>query len=308
MFLYTAISKLWSGGVITLCLLSTGVAALECPLPTSGQNHSERVWPYLSNIIVSGIFDEPVTLRAGQYEGLPFVPGGQSRPQLRLWPELLASADLDGQGSEEKLGLISETSGGSGERVYLIVGAERNGEYRALAPALLGDRVKVRSMEVRDRQILLQIVEAGPEQALCCGTQLSQLNWQLQDGQLVLKERLVLGQLSLAVLHNAQWYLLDRPGDRLNAAHPSCTRMHIDGDRLYLEVSGQSYHAVVDEISPGHISVSGVSPEPSSADTPDARLASELLKSSQYTFRAGRLLLSAKDKDRWMNFEFAAFP
>ena len=294
--------------MIIACLYCFDAFATECSLPLPNQDQTEQVWPYLANISVSAVFDEPVTLRAGQFSGAPFVPDGHSRPELLLWPELLLSADLDGEAGDEKIGLLSETSGGSGERVYLIVAVDEDGQFRALPAALLGDRVKVRSMEVRERQIILRIIEAGPNQPMCCGTQLSRLNWQIEDGQLVLKERLVEGELSLDAIQGQDWYLLDRPGDRLNAMHPSCTQLNIQGNRFNMKVNGQTYNGIIDETLPGHIVISDVMPEVRAADTPDTRLASDLIAVSQYTFRAGRLLFSGKTKERPVNFEFAASP
>ena len=163
-------------------------------------------------------------------------------------------------------------------------------------------------MEVRDGRILVRIIEAGPDQPMCCGTQLSQLAWQVENGRLVLKDRLVQGEVSLEILQNKQWYLLDRPGDRANAVHPSCTRLRILANQLVLNVNGQSYSAAVNEISPGHIVLSDAALDLNNDDTPYVRLVSDLMTVSQYTFRAGRLLLSGKVKDRRMNFEFVTSP
>jgi len=294
--------------MIIACLYCFDAFAGECSLPLPNQDQSEQVWPYLSNITISDVLPESVTLRAGQFSGIPFVPGGHSRPELRLWPELLLSADLDGKAGDEKIGLLSETSGGSGERVYLIAATDDGGQFRALPAALLGDRVKVRSMEVRDRQIILRIIEAGPNQPMCCGTQLSRLNWQIEDGQLILKERLVEGELSVDVIQGQDWYLLDRPGDRLNAMHPSCTQVNIEGNQFNMKVNGQSYNGIINETSPGHIVISDVMPDVHATETPDTRLASDLIGVSEYTFRAGRLLFLGKAKERSVNFEFAASP
>ena len=287
---------------------STSVFAAECSLPLLTQDQNEQVWPYLANITVNGIFDEPVTLRAGQYQGMPFVSDGQSRPELRLWPELLISADLDANPGDEKIGLLSETSGGSGERLYLIAALWRQGQFRALPAVLLGDRVKARSMEVRDRQIILQIIEAGPNQPFCCGTQLSQMTLQLEGGRLIQKAHIVQGELSIDTLQGKHWYLLDRPGDRLNAVHPSCTQMHLQGRHVSWEINGQTYSSIVNEASPGRITISDVTPEPLANGLPEARLAAELMAVTEYTFRAGRLFLQGQGPKRSLGFEFAPIP
>lgn len=284
---------------------STSIYAAECSLPLSTKNQNEQIWPYLANSTVKGVFDEPVTLRAGQYQGLPFVTGGQSRPELRLWPELMVSGDLDGKPGDEKIGLLSETSGGSGERLYLLATVSEQGQFHALPAVLLGDRVKVRSMEVHDRQIILHIVEAGPNQPFCCGTQLSQMTWRLKGGRLILKTKTVQGELSIDTLQGKHWYLLDRPGDRLNSLHPSCTQMHIQGRQVRWEIDGQQYSGTINETSPGHIVISDVLSEGQADETPQARLANDLMAVTEYTFRAGRLYLQGRAPKRALSFEFA---
>jgi len=293
--------------LISACCWCMAVDAAECSIIAVNKDQTEQVWPYLSNISVSGVFEEAVTLRAGQYEGAPFVPDSHVRPQLRLWPELLLSADLDGKAGDEKIGLLSETSGGSGERVYLGVANKEGDSFRALPAELIGDRVEVRSMMVQDRNIVMQIIEAGPNQPMCCGTQSTQLIWRLEDGHLILRERLIQGELSLELISGINWVLLDRPGDRLNAVHPSCISLRIQGNRIDLEVDGHSLNGTITETSPGQIVISDVMPELQSNETPYARLIADLITAERYIFRAGRLLLSGNGTDRSVNFEFAAY-
>ena len=48
----------------------------------------------LKNAMYQGIYDEPVQLSDGRYEGKPFVEGGASRPTVTFVDELSASGDL----------------------------------------------------------------------------------------------------------------------------------------------------------------------------------------------------------------------
>lgn len=282
-------------------------SAEECFLPLI-EPEQEAIWPYLADSTVSGIFDRPVTLKHGQYEGLPFVPDGHARPALRLWPELMRSADLDGRGGEEKIGLLSETSGGSGERVYLLAARSIDGGYHAWPAVLIGDRVKVRSLRIRNAEIVLEIVEAGPDEAFCCGTQLSRLVYRLSDRGLVLKDREIQGRLSIGILQDTHWVLLDRPGERLNALHPACVEMWVQDDQITWDVGGQRYTGILDEKEPGNIAISNVAPaipDPDADRSQQERLIARLSKVVHYTFRAGRLLLTGPDNRRALAFEFA---
>jgi hypothetical protein len=294
--------------VTTACLLGGNAEAAECSLRVADQEHIERVWPALSQITISGVLDAPVTLQQGQYEGPPFVADGQARPQLRLWPEMMVRANLDGIAGDVNIGLLSETSGGSGERVYLVAATPVNGRIHAWPAALLGDRIKVRTLQVRGQQIFIEIIEAGPDQPLCCGTQITQLVWQLDRHGLVLKDRRPQGQLSIDTMQGKHWYLLDRPGDGLNALHPSCIEMQIHDNQVSWKVGGQSYSARLDEPSPGQIAVSDLMPGMQAGElqsSPEGSLISRLMSVNRYTFRAGRLLLMGQDGQRLQAFEFA---
>jgi hypothetical protein len=69
----------------------------------------------------TGIFDAPVTLVEGRFEGAPYVPGGASRPVVMLLAEPRASGDLTGDAEPERAVVLAADSGGSGTFVYLAV-------------------------------------------------------------------------------------------------------------------------------------------------------------------------------------------
>jgi hypothetical protein len=73
----------------------------------------------LQNATYSGIYDEPVTLVDGQYEGEPFTPDSASRPVVSYLGE--AFGDLDGDGVEDAAVFLVENSGGTGDFVYVAV-------------------------------------------------------------------------------------------------------------------------------------------------------------------------------------------
>lgn len=297
--------------LLSLLFSSQSTYADDCPIPYITETGSVRGWQSLSSQKITGIFDQAVYLKQGQYQGQPYVADGHLRPELRLWPELFAGGDLDGQAGDEIVGLLSETNGGSGEQVYLV--AAKSADADTVWPAaLLGDRVKLRSLSIREQQIVLDVVEAGADQPLCCGTELNRQLWQLANNRLSLIEKQPQGQLSTRTLVSVRWYLLDRPGDRLQAVHPSCTYLSIEGDQIVFEIAGQQYYGKINEHSPGYISISGItSAEANSGDLtvpPNSKLLKQLASVNQYTFRAGRLLLVGFDNQRTTRFEFAIFP
>jgi len=274
------------------------------------ETDSAAGWQSLSSIKVSGVFDQAVYLTHGQYQGQAW-PDSHSRPELRLWPELFAAGDIDGQAGDETVSLLSETSGGSGERVYLLA-AQTTGDSNQVWPAaLLGDRVKLRALWIRDKQIVLDLVEAGPDQPLCCGTELNRQIWQLDNDRLSLMEKQHQGQLSIQAWADERWYLLDRPGDRLQAVHPSCTYLSVDGNQIVFEVSGRRYLGKLTEHSPGRINISDITSDEAGNNgmaLPQNSLLKQLALVNQYSFRAGRLLLVGFENQRVLSFEFAIMP
>jgi hypothetical protein len=137
----------------------------------------------LENLEYSGIYDQAVKLSAGEYSGPPFIEGGASRPTLVL--QTTASGDLDQDGVADAAVVLVENSGGSGNFIYLAAVLNANGVPVNTSTILLGDRVKVQSIQVVDGQIQLAIFTHAPEDALCCPTQEAEMKFLLDAGQLV---------------------------------------------------------------------------------------------------------------------------
>src|SRR6187399_2534843 len=69
----------------------------------------------------------PVTLQNGLWTGEPAVPGGASRPTVRLADDFLILGDLDGDGLDESVVVLTFNSGGSGVFSYIAVVSRREG-------------------------------------------------------------------------------------------------------------------------------------------------------------------------------------
>ncbi len=132
-----------------------------------------------------GIFDEPVMLTDGRFEGTAFVSGGASRPTVVLLDAPRAAGDLNGDGVAEQAVVLAASSGGSGTFVYLAV-LERNGEAIAnLATEYIGDRVRVTELRIESGALSAQMLAHGPGDPSCCPSEQIVRHWQLGDGGLV---------------------------------------------------------------------------------------------------------------------------
>ena len=61
--------------------------------------------------------------------------------------------------------------GGSGTFYDLAVVVDQNGTPTNISTIFLGDRVKINAMKIEDKQIVIDMVQAGPDDPMCCPTQ-----------------------------------------------------------------------------------------------------------------------------------------
>ncbi len=178
-------------------------AADESLAPTATMPSPAEV----ASATLGGIYDEAVTLVEGKYEGEPFEPEGASRPTVQLITELIPHGDLNGDGVDEAIALVTENSGGTGHFLYVVPLTTIDGVVQQLGSVLVGDRVNLRSVDVKDGTIVMQTIEGGPGDAACCPTHKGTRAWAMQDGVLTETVSEIEGPLSLADLAGPEWVL-----------------------------------------------------------------------------------------------------
>ena len=161
----------------------------------------------LRNTTYTGTEDGPVSLSNGRWEGDPYVEGGASRPTAGLVNNVYYTGDLDGGGKHEAVVILWRMGGCTGENTYVMVMTRQDGKIKSISSALIGDRVKLRSGKIADGKIILEVLQVGENDAMCCPTMLATRTWSLQGNQLVEGEIEVTGKLSLAALEGTEWVL-----------------------------------------------------------------------------------------------------
>lgn len=163
----------------------------------------------LRNGTYQGIEEQdPVTLKDGHWEGEPHAEGGSSRPSVYFVRDYHLMADLDGDGLEEAVVLLGANSGGTGENIYLAVVGVRDGQLRNLDTLLLGDRVQLRKAGFLEGRLFVNLLRAGPEDAMCCPGELAMLAWTLKNDKLEPMEAIgVPVRLSLEAIVGPEWVL-----------------------------------------------------------------------------------------------------
>ena len=183
-------------------LMATAMVAQANPTSSGAPTLAE-----LRNATYTGTEEGPVSLSQGRWEGEPYVEGGASRPTAGLVDNVYYTGDLDGDGTLEAVVILWRSGGGTGENTYVMVMARKNGEIKNINSALIGDRVKLRSGKIADGKIILEVLQVGENDAMCCPTMLATRTWSLQGNQLVEGEIEVTGKLSLTALEGTEWIL-----------------------------------------------------------------------------------------------------
>lgn len=164
-----------------------------------------------------------VTLSGGRWQGPPFAPGASSAPTATLARDFLLIGDLDGARPDEAVVLLATNSGGTGSMNYVAVLSGATGRVVNAGTALLGDRVAVMRARIAGRKIDLDVVQAGPEDAMCCPSAKATRVFALADGSLKEMAMTVTGTLSLADLGGVEWVLRGFDQDAPAPATPRVT-------------------------------------------------------------------------------------
>ena len=156
------------------------VLSVPAATPVGATTTGRLTVDVLMNATYVGVYDQPVTLTDGKYEGEPFSADSPMRPTVTMVDRLIAYGDLNGDGVEDAAVILVENSGGSG--VFNYVAAVLNVGGMPVNPAVqaLGDRVQIKSMVIDGSRITTEIVTQGPDDPFCCPTLLLRQTFQVQ--------------------------------------------------------------------------------------------------------------------------------
>ena len=139
----------------------------------------------LKNIEYKGIYDKPVKLTDGTYEGEPFVEGGSSRESVHFVDSLTRFGDLNGDGINDAIVILLENSGGSGVFIYMAVVLSQDEKAINVATKSLSDRTQIESISINSKEIVLTLLTHGPDDPMCCPSQKEIKKYELEDGVLI---------------------------------------------------------------------------------------------------------------------------
>ena len=260
----------------------------------------------LKNLTYYGIYDDPVTLQQGLFEGQPFVPEGAARPRVQFVEQLYLLADLDNDGTAEAAGFVSEHSGGSGSYTYLVIVARVNGQYQNVATQKLGDRVKVRDLRFEQGSLQLDMITAGPGEAACCPSLKVHHVYVYREGKLVQTASEEQGHVSLQDLQGS-WALTHLTR---NQAVPAEVKVDIEfRDDQFGGLAGcNRYFGSIKGKAPYDLAVGPIGATRMMCPDPqmqvEDRYLQALQKVRQFSFLFGQLVLGYQDDKGWHTLVF----
>jgi heat shock protein HslJ len=255
----------------------------------------------IKSATVVGVFDQAVTLADGVYEGAPAEPGAASRPRLVLWQPTFQTGDVDGEMGSEAIVLLSSTGGGSGEFVYVAVFGVRDGALANLGTAPVGDRTRLQNLWLERGKVVMDVIEAGPNDPACCPTQVTRKTFGMDGGALKQLSSEVRGVLAVSMLSANEWTLVEMDGQPL-PPELDAPLIHFETDRVRGFAGCNRFTAPVQETSPGQIDIGAAAAERKACPPLQMELEQKFLKQldavSGYGYLAGQLALTWQDGER----------
>ncbi len=131
----------------------------------------------------------------GVFIGPPIAPGSATRVTATL-TDFVTEGELDGVATTAAILVVN--SGGTGNFYDLVALQGTLEDPSVLTSAPLGDRVEINSLTIEDDLIVVDMINQGPDDAMCCPTQNVIRTYALQDGELVQTSEEVVGGEAVA--------------------------------------------------------------------------------------------------------------
>ena len=187
----------------------------------------------IKNASYSGIegLKGSVKLVDGKWKGRPIKKGSASRPVVSLVGDFRITGDLDGAGTDDAVVLLNYAPGGTGQLLHLALMVRKKGKIQNLATALIGDRVQIRDVRIEQKRIFVDVVQAGPKDAMCCPGEVTTREWTLEPGGKLNRYTVTAkpARLTLETIGNTEWILRSWDSKQPAPTRPAVTLIFKDG-------------------------------------------------------------------------------
>ena len=266
----------------------------------------------IKNASYSGIegLKGSVKLVDGRWKGRPYKKGSASRPVVSLIGDFRITGDLDGDGTDDAVVLLNYAPGGTGQLLHLALMARKKGKIQNLATALIGDRVQIRGVRIEQKRIFVDVIQAGPKDAMCCPGEVTTREWTLEPGGKLNRYTVTAkpARLTLETIGNTEWILRSWDSKQPAPTRPAVTLVFKDG-RFTGSSGCNNYFAPVKEGKiPGDVEVGAAGTTrkscPASEMSVERRFLEQLVRVRKFGFLVTQLALSWEKDGVWKTMLF----
>ena len=266
----------------------------------------------IKNASYSGIegLKGSVKLVDGKWRGRPYKKGSASRPVVSLVGDFRITGDLDGDGTDDAVVLLNYAPGGTGQLLHLAVMARKKGKIENIATTLIGDRVQIRDVRIEQKRIFVDVVQAGPKDAMCCPGEVTTREWTLEPGGKLNRYTVTAkpARLTLETIGNTEWILRSWDSKQPAPTRPAVTLIFKDG-RFTGSSGCNNYFAPAKEGKiPGDVEVGAAGTTrkscPDNEMSVERRFLEQLVRVRKFGFLVTQLALSWEKDGVWKTMLF----
>jgi heat shock protein HslJ len=239
-----------------------------------------------------------VQLQNGRWEGAPWVEGAAARPQVILLDGVDATGDLNGDGEAESVVLLNLAMGGTGQLLYLAAIPVDADSHSLIPVTLVGDRVRVREIHISNGRLMLDVLQAGPQDAMCCPGELATRAWELNEAGVMteIESGIESQRLSVATLLGSEW-VLDRWSRDEVAENTDISLAFVDNGIAGSSGCNRYNASITDGEAPGEVSIGPAAGTrmacPEKQMAVESRFLQALSKVNKMSFLKRQLLLTS---------------
>ena len=289
-------------------LYAATTAASKVPIERSPPTLEE-----MKNATYKGLANigDRVSLVDGKWQGRPSASESPIRPIVQLLEPLRIIGDMNGDGVEEAVVLLNLSTGGTGQLVHIAVVGRRRGRVENLATRMIGDRVQIRDVRIRDQKLFVDLVRAGAQDAMCCPGEVATQAWTLaKNGTLTaVAPTEKPSRLTLETLGSVEWILKSWDVGEQASEDARVTLTYKDGRFAGAGGCNQYFASVKDGNTPGEIDVGPIGATrkscPEAESEVEAKFFERLAQVKKYGFWLSQLALSYERGGVWRTMLFS---
>ncbi|HEX2260993.1 MAG TPA: META domain-containing protein [Candidatus Binatia bacterium] len=266
----------------------------------------------IKNASYSGIegLKGSVKLVDGKWKGRPYKKGSASRPVVSLIGDFRITGDLDGDGTDDAVVLLNYAPGGTGQLLHLALMARKKGKIQNLATALIGDRVQIRDVRIEQKRIFVDVIQAGPKDAMCCPGEVTTREWTLEPGGKLNRYTVTAkpARLTLETIGNTEWILRSWDSKQPAPTRPAVTLIFKDGRFTGSSGCNNYFAPAKDGKIPGDVEVGAAGTTrkscPANEMSVERRFLEQLVRVRKFGFLVTQLALSWEKDGVWKTMLF----